>query len=153
MNTLKDIRILIVDDNKELLALIRYFIEKQGYSVDEALNGAEAYKLIKQNKYDGMILDIEMPIMDGTALIHKLYAESILLPTLIYSAHWECDLILSLVSSGVLNFIPKSVEPKDIIAPLAEVIKRGDKINDMLKNTSGKAAELVNYSKKGKNDV
>ena len=65
-------RILIVEDCKYTSAIMQEILERRGYKIDLASNGAEGLALARSNNYDLIITDLEMPIMDGTELIRKL---------------------------------------------------------------------------------
>ena len=65
-------KILIVDDEFEMRQLLKIYLRKDNYQVDEAENGQEAYEKIKKNDYDLMILDVMMPIMDGWQTIEQV---------------------------------------------------------------------------------
>lgn len=64
-------RILVVEDDKEIQELITYFLTKEGYEVDRASDGLEGLKLLKENKNDLVVLDLMLPNLDG-----KLYKDS-----------------------------------------------------------------------------
>ena len=64
--------ILIADDEKEILSLLRLYLENAGYRVSEALDGEAAYSLIQNEEFDLAILDIMMPKLNGYALIRRI---------------------------------------------------------------------------------
>jgi DNA-binding response OmpR family regulator len=65
-------KILIVDDEKDIVSVLAKRLETKGYKAISASNGKEALNIIKQNAVDLIILDIMMPVMDGTALAESL---------------------------------------------------------------------------------
>jgi len=69
---MKDIRILVVDDEKRIVDLVRLYLEREGYIVDEALNGEDALEMISQKSYDLIILDIMLPVVDGWTVCKEL---------------------------------------------------------------------------------
>lgn len=77
--------ILIADDEKEILSLLRLYLENAGYRVSEALDGEAAYSLIQNEEFDLAILDIMMPKLNGYALIRRI-REHNNLPIIILSA-------------------------------------------------------------------
>ncbi|MCD7979757.1 MAG: response regulator, partial [Fusobacterium sp.] len=58
-------RILVVEDDKEIQELITYFLIKEGYEVDRASDGLEGLKLLKENKNELVVLDLMLPNLDG----------------------------------------------------------------------------------------
>jgi CheY-like chemotaxis protein len=65
--------ILIVDDEADILFLLRMTLESAGYSVLEAVNGAEAFERMSTRRPDLVITDLMMPVMDGRELIRRLH--------------------------------------------------------------------------------
>lgn len=68
-------RILIADDEKEIIKLLRLYLEKDHIKVTEAYDGAQAYKLSLENSFDLAIIDIMMPKLNGFELIKKKIRE------------------------------------------------------------------------------
>jgi CheY-like chemotaxis protein len=65
-------RILVVDDEPAIRALLKKIIERRGYEVDDARDGAEAIDLLKQNEYDVLLIDLMMPNVNGFQLVDYL---------------------------------------------------------------------------------
>ncbi|HEY4643208.1 MAG TPA: response regulator, partial [Bacteroidota bacterium] len=65
-------RILVVDDEKIIRESLSFILEKEGYEVSEAPNGAEALKQLKQKRVDIVLTDLEMPEMKGIELLEKV---------------------------------------------------------------------------------
>ena len=71
-------RILVVEDDKEIQELITYFLTKEGYEVDRASDGLEGLKLLKENKNDLVVLDLMLPNLDGknfTKIVRDISSE------------------------------------------------------------------------------
>ena len=68
-------RILVVDDEPNLIRLIRVNLQRAGFAVDTAENGIAAWKLLQENKYDGVICDTAMPEMNGYQLLRRVQNE------------------------------------------------------------------------------
>lgn len=66
-------RILVVDDQPHIVRVIRLSLERSGYAVDAAGNGAEALVRLAEQSYDVLITDIEMPVMDGLELCETMH--------------------------------------------------------------------------------
>ncbi len=69
---LREIRILIADDEKEIRDLLKKYMERELYKVDVAIDGEHALSLFNKNKYDLFILDLMMPKIDGIEVCRKL---------------------------------------------------------------------------------
>ena len=68
-------RILIVDDNAQNLYLTRYILEERGHYIDEAHNGEEAIAALTNNSYDLILMDVQMPVLDGLTATRQIKAK------------------------------------------------------------------------------
>ena len=82
-------RILIAEDNAVNRELLRELLEARGYTVEEACNGQEALAMIAQSKPDALLLDLNMPVLDGFATVRKIREDPALasLPVLAVTAY------------------------------------------------------------------
>jgi len=119
-------RILIVDDQQQNLYLMKTMLEKHGYQVLEATNGAEALEIGKTNLPDVIISDILMPVMDGFSLCQEWMKDEALrnIPFVFYTATYtdpkDEELALSL---GAARFIVKPVEVEEFVSIVEQVVK------------------------------
>ena len=84
------LKVLIVDDEIKIREVVKEYAKVSGYECDEASNGNEAIKLVKQNDYDCVILDIMMPELDGFSACKKI-KEIADVPVIMLSARTEED--------------------------------------------------------------
>lgn len=135
-------KLLIVDDEEKIRSVIKEYCLNEGYKVDEAESGQVALKLLLQNKYDILILDIMMPEMDGFSMLKQL-PEDKKVPTIILSARdQEYDKLLGF-ELGIDDYLTKPFSPKELIARIKAVSKRFNK--NTLKLYKYKTLE-INYS-------
>ncbi|HDR8066112.1 response regulator transcription factor [Bacillus thuringiensis] len=121
--------ILIVDDDKDIIDLLKLFLEMENFFVVEALNGEVALKCLEENHIDLAIVDIMMPKMDGYQLIKKI-RETLQFPILILSAKsQEVDKIIGL-GIGADDFITKPFSALEIIARVQAHLRRSYEFND-----------------------
>ncbi|MEI4799831.1 response regulator transcription factor [Bacillus sp. FJAT-51639] len=120
--------ILIVDDDTDIIELLKLFLEMESFLVLEASNGEEALNCIEENHIDLAIVDIMMPKMDGYQLIKKI-RETLQFPILILSAKTqEVDRIMGL-GLGADDFIIKPFSPLEIIARVQAHLRRSYEFN------------------------
>jgi len=111
---LSGLRILLAEDNPINMLVAKRFLLKWKLVVDEAVNGVEAVELFKKNKYDLLLIDLEMPEMDGSeavAHIRKLDNE---IPIVAFTAAVYDDMQADLLRKGFSEFIPKPFRPEDL---------------------------------------
>lgn len=117
--------ILLVDDEKEILELLRLYLEKDGYSVILAQNGAEALGKAKVSKPHLAVVDIMMPEMDGYQLIgHLRKSETGDIPIIVLSAKGEAyERILGL-DLGADDYVTKPFDPMEVLARIKAQLRR-----------------------------
>lgn len=84
-------KILIVEDNELNMKLFNDVLQYQNYLTDKAFDGEEAFEKIIKNRYDLIILDIQLPKMDGFSLIEKIKKENIKTPPIIITSACAMD--------------------------------------------------------------
>ena len=115
--------ILIADDEKEILSLLKLYLENAGYQVSEASDGASAYTLIQTGGIDLAILDVMMPKLDGYTLIRRIREHSDL-PIIVLSAKSETtDKIMGL-GLGADDYIAKPFDGLEVIARVGACLRR-----------------------------
>lgn len=100
-------KILIVDDEIGILEALSYFLKEEGYEVETAVNGKEAFAKILSLNFDGVVSDLMMPEMDGLTLIKNVRAENIVIPFLFLSGHADSDDEQQMINYGTYKLIHK----------------------------------------------
>lgn len=121
--TLQKVKILIVDDEKNIREVIREYATLEGYEVMEADSGVKALELLNNNKFDLMILDIMMPIMDGFTLLNSIPKEK-KIPTIILSARDDEVDKLEGFDRGIDDYLCKPFSPRELMARVKAILKR-----------------------------
>lgn len=134
-------KILVVDDEKNIRLVIREYLENEGYCVDEAKDGLEALEFLKRSKYNLIIVDIMMPNMDGFSLLKKIDDKD--LPIIMLSAREDEYDKLEGFNLGVDDYITKPFSPKELVARCKAVLKR---INSKIGEVYTFDKLIVNFS-------
>ncbi len=109
-------RILLAEDEKSLSRAVQTILEKNHYSVDTVFDGAEALAYLQSNNYDGVILDIMMPKMDGITVLKTIREQGIKVPVLILTAKSEVDDKVLGLDSGANDYLTKPFAGKELLA-------------------------------------
>ena len=117
------VKLLIVDDEKNIREVVREYASLNGYESDEAENGLEAVELVKANRYDCVILDIMMPILDGFSACKQIRQIQDV-PVIMLSARQEEYDKLFGFEVGVDDYVTKPFSPKELMARINVIIKR-----------------------------
>ncbi|MES5896105.1 MULTISPECIES: response regulator transcription factor [Bacillus cereus group] len=120
---MKDIRILIADDDKEIRNLLKIYLERELYMVDTAINGEEALHLFNQNNYNLVILDLMMPKVDGIEVCRKLRDKTNVPILMLTAKDHEIDKILGL-SIGADDYITKPFSIHEVVARVKALMRR-----------------------------
>ncbi len=121
-------KILVVDDEKEIAELIEIHLMSQDYDVTKAKNGVEALELLKDNKYDLVLLDVMMPKMDGKETLKRI-REKYNVPVIMVTAKTsEKDKIEGL-TLGADDYVTKPIKPLELIARVKAQLRRFTVLN------------------------
>jgi len=106
-------RLLVVDDNKVNRLLLGRSLEQQGHSIEMAENGRQALEMMHTKPFDLVLLDIEMPEMDGYQVLEKVSADLKLrdIPIIITSALEEVNSVVRCIEMGAEDYLTKPVNP------------------------------------------
>jgi DNA-binding NtrC family response regulator len=116
--------ILVIDDEKAIRKTLTEILSFEGFSVDEAADGNEALKKIKENNYDCILCDIKMPKMDGLELLEQTRNEKPDTPFIVISGHGNIETAVDAVKKGAYDFIAK---PPDLNRLLITIRNAMDK--------------------------
>ena len=133
-----DICILLVDDEPDIIEIIRYNLAAEGYKVTTAENGVEAIKAAKKHKPHLIILDVMMPEMDGIETCTQMRKDPDLANTLItfLTARGEDYSQMAGFDAGADDYITKPIKPKVLISKVKALLRR-------LKGDSSTKSEIV----------
>jgi len=122
----KNIKILLVDDDTDILEIISYNLISEGYSVFTSSNGQEAIKKAKKEKPNLIILDVMMPEMDGIEACEKIRKVPELENTLItfLTARGEDYSKLAGFDAGADDYITKPIKPKVLVSKIKSLLRR-----------------------------
>lgn len=116
-------RLLLAEDETELSEALVAILKHNNYSVDAVYNGEDALNYLEADNYDGAILDIMMPKMDGITVLKNIRAQGNDVPVLILTARSEVDDRVLGLDSGADDYLSKPFAAKELLAanPVQEV--------------------------------
>jgi putative two-component system response regulator len=125
--------ILLVDDRKENIELLSSFLTNKGYKIRSALNGTMALATITAKKPDLILLDIEMPGMNGYDVCKKLKSkpETENIPIIFISAHDDIDAKIKAFQMGGVDYIPKPFANEEVVARVKMHLELADYQHDL----------------------
>ena len=118
-------KLLIVDDEEKIREVIKEYAEFEGYIAEEAGDGMEAVKMVKDGDFDLVIMDIMMPKLDGFSAVKEI-RKSKNIPVIMLSARTEEYDKLFGFELGADDYVVKPFSPKELMARVNAVLKRND---------------------------
>ena len=119
-------KVLIVEDEQDILQLVKHYLEKEGFRPITAISGLDALKKVKDEKPDLVVLDLMLPEMDGLEVCKRLRSmpSTAMLPILMLTAKAEeSDTIVGL-ELGADDYVTKPFSPKALVARVKALLRR-----------------------------
>ena len=138
-------KILLVDDEPLNLDLLEQELSELGYSVETAASGAEAIRRLPEISPDLVLLDYQMPEMNGIEVLNRLHKSQANLPVIIITAHGTIDRAVEAMKAGAEDFIPKPFDPEHLAVVVKKALERSRLKTEVeiLAETIGERYQLV----------
>ena len=121
-------KILVIDDEKAIRSSLKDILSFEGFDVEEATDGIEAIKKIKDNEYDCILCDIKMPKMDGKEVLDQSLQLQPDIPFILISRHGTIDAAVEAVKKGAYDFIAKPPDLNRLLITIRNAIDRNSLI-------------------------
>lgn len=128
------LRILVVDDEEDILNIIRFNLEEEGFIVSCADNGLDAWNKVERSLPDAIVLDLMLPGMNGMDLCKKIKARYDVPIIMVTARSGETDAVLGL-ELGADDYIRKPFSPRELVARLRVVLRRNSAANESLEGS------------------
>ncbi|MEM7577186.1 MAG: response regulator transcription factor [Planctomycetota bacterium] len=129
---MSDISVLLVEDERDLLELLRYNLDREGYSVETAETGEEALKKLRDHVPDLILLDLMLPAMDGLEVCRTLRSRDATenVPVIMLTAKGEESDIVRGLEMGADDYVTKPFSPRVLLARILAVLRRAEATDD-----------------------
>ncbi|MBC8414052.1 MAG: response regulator transcription factor [Nitrospira sp.] len=117
-------RLLIVEDEKDLANVMKKGLQEQSFTVEAAYDGNEGLYMAENYEFDAIILDIMLPGMDGLTLLKKLRTSGRTVPVILLTARGDVEDRIAGLNIGADDYLPKPFEFSELLARLRAVIRR-----------------------------
>jgi two-component system response regulator ResD len=122
--------VLVVDDEEQLRSLVRLYLEKEGFRVEEAKDGKDALRKTNQSHYDLIVLDVMMPELDGWEVCRKIRQEQRNTPVIMLTAKTQIEDKLLGFDMGADDYISKPFDPRELVARIQSLLRRTNQENE-----------------------
>lgn len=123
-------RILVVEDEKDLNSIICSKLVKEGYNVDACYDGQAALDYMEAENYDGAIMDIMIPNKDGITVLREMRNAGIQVPVLFLTAKTETQDIVRGLDAGASDYMTKPFEFSELMARLRVILRTQNPVNE-----------------------
>lgn len=124
-------RILIIEDDKDLAELMKFRLEKENFTVDVCHDGADGLYYMQETMYDLVILDRMLPSMDGTKILKQARAAHIATPVIFLTALGELEDKISGLECGADDYMVKPFAFEELLARIRSIMRRPGKWGDL----------------------
>jgi CheY-like chemotaxis protein len=123
-NHLMNLKILIAEDNPVNMIVARKFLEKKGVIVSEAANGKIAVEKIMKDDFDLVLIDLEMPVMDGKTALKEILQSDRKIPAIAFTAAVYENMKQDLAEHGFADYIYKPFKPEDLYSKIIQATQQ-----------------------------
>lgn len=123
-------RLLLAEDERELSRALVAILIHNNYSVDAVYDGQEALDYLENGNYDGAILDIMMPKLDGLTVLRKIRAQGNTIPVILLTAKSEIDDRVEGLDTGADDYLTKPFATKELLARIRAITRRQSEVSD-----------------------
>lgn len=138
-------RILIAEDDMRLLKALVHILEANNYSVDGVSSGTDALEYAMSGEYDGLVLDIMMPGMDGIQVLKTLRSHGITTPALFLTAKTEVEQRVEGLDAGADDYLPKPFQTVELLARIRAMLRRKEHYTPDLLSVGGVTLNRSTY--------
>ena len=127
-------RILVVEDDPDLNRQLSALLSENGFAVDSSLDGEDAHHLGEHEPYDGVVLDLGLPSMDGMSVLERWRDAGKTMPVLVLSARDRWSDVVRAMDAGADDYVRKPVELEELLSKLRALLRRaaGHVTNEIL---------------------
>lgn len=116
-------RLLLAEDEKALSKALTAILERNNYSVDAVYDGQSALEYLEMDNYDGVILDIMMPKVDGLTVLRKVRGKGNRVPIILLTAKSEVDDKVEGLDAGANDYLAKPFHSKELLARIRAITR------------------------------
>ena len=140
--------LLLIDDEKSIRKTLKEILEYEGYTVDEASDGAEGFRMIQEGDYDIVLCDIKMPKMDGMEVLEKAQISNPDVTFIMISGHGTLETAVEAVKKGAFDYVAKPPDLNRLLITIRNALDKSNLITEtkVLKRKVSKTREIIGDS-------
>ena len=141
-------RILIADDERNLRRVLGAHLKREGWEVEEAVDGVEALERLARGPWSLVITDLKMPRLDGLQLLEQAAVRYPDLPVVLITAHGTIETAVSAMKRGAFDYITKPFDQEELLAVVRKALATGERQNQEVRRAApaGAGVEIIGAS-------
>ncbi|MBI5182136.1 MAG: sigma-54-dependent Fis family transcriptional regulator, partial [Nitrospirae bacterium] len=137
-------KILLVDDDKNILEVLKMRLESKGYSITTAENGSEAVEKIMKERFNLIISDLRMSVMNGMELMQEIMNIDPDLPIIILTAHGTIENAVEAMQKGAYSYITKPFDDENLLLHIKNALEK-QRLTSEIKSLKGILKEKYSF--------
>lgn len=133
-------KILVVDDDTAFCLMLKTFLQKKGYEVENAFNAGEAEKVLKEQAFDIILTDIRLPDSDGLDILKSVKANSATTQVILMTGYTDIKTAVNAMKLGAFDYVGKPINPDEILFTIQQALKKRTAKENVPTVTETKAA-------------
>lgn len=117
-------KILVVDDDTAFCLMLKTFLQKKGYEVENAFNAGEAEKVLKEQAFDIILTDIRLPDSDGLDILKSVKANSATTQVILMTGYTDIKTAVNAMKLGAFDYVGKPINPDEILFTIQQALKK-----------------------------
>lgn len=134
----ESVKLLVVDDEDRIRRLLNMYLSREGFEIEEAVDGAEALEKAFANHYDCILLDLMMPEKDGLEVLKELREEKKMTPVILLTAKGEESDRVTGFETGADDYIVKPFSPREVVLRVKAILRRSVSFPDAASSNTSK---------------
>jgi two-component system, NtrC family, nitrogen regulation response regulator NtrX len=141
--------VLVVDDNPSMLEQYAYDLHRYGHHVVTASRGEDALEILQRESVDCVVLDLELPGLDGFQVLTEMQSRSLRVPVIVYTGTGSYERCVRAIKLGAFGFIDKDEKMERVVQEIENAAERGRLISEVntLKTRIGEESRMVGQSR------
>jgi len=124
-------RILVVDDEEDILGLLSELLQRWGFEADTVTNGREALERFHGRDFDLVLTDLKMPDMDGLELLRRIREENPRVPVLMLTGFPTVDSAVQAIQEGAYDYLIKPINPEELRFRIQKALAQSEQMRSL----------------------
>jgi two-component system response regulator HydG len=145
-------KILVIDDDRDMCLLLKRFLSKHGFEIEDANTAKKALELLDTTEYDLVLCDFRLDNMDGKTMLIKIKEKYPHMPVIIITGYSDIKIAVEVMKLGAFDYVTKPLFPDEIILTIRKALEKGESKNVPVAAASTTAPVSNNDKQKEKNN-